>query len=336
MCGRPSRTQCGTSCTHCAGCTSVSNAAGSAQLPLPLTARRRCAPWPHLALPLGRLPRRALARGAAHMVLAGPQVLAALGAEGQLSAVAALLARAAHVGRRAVVHLQAPELSEAAVAACGAGGGRRGGGRAVRAAERGDMAAGTRPTTSWLARPAAGTCGAGAAAARRQPVRTWMGAVEPAGGREGAGGAGAGEAGSARANRAARGPAAPYKHSPVGIGPSDHPRQLLCRLGRRRPLLRHTEPRAGPGGRSKARADDEERLEGPASGSRPSFRALATCGPALATALPRGASKRLMVRCKCGWASPRARGVATSGWPPQQPKHMAHRAASQSPSRVPE
>lgn len=55
------------------------------------------------------------------MVLAGAQVLATLGAELELSAVAALLARAANIGGRAEVHLQPPELGKAAVAACGRG-----------------------------------------------------------------------------------------------------------------------------------------------------------------------------------------------------------------------
>ena len=46
----------------------------------------------HLALPLGGLAGSALARHAAHVVLARVQVLAALGAEAELGAVAALLA----------------------------------------------------------------------------------------------------------------------------------------------------------------------------------------------------------------------------------------------------
>ncbi len=103
-------------------------------------------------------------------------------------------------------------------------------------------------------------------------------------GRGGGGGRRAGEAGWGGPNRAARGPAGTHKRSPVGIGSSDHPRQLLCRLGRCGPLLRHSEPRAGPGGPPKAWVSCEERLEGLASGSRPSFRAHATCAPALATA----------------------------------------------------
>jgi hypothetical protein len=62
----------------------------------------------HLPLPLGGLPRRALAGGAADMVLAGAQVLAALWAELELRAVATLLAAAPHIWRGPKVHLEPP------------------------------------------------------------------------------------------------------------------------------------------------------------------------------------------------------------------------------------
>jgi hypothetical protein len=78
----------------------------------------------HLALALGRLPGCALAGRAADVVFAGLELLAALGAEGELGAVTALLAAAAHIGRRAEVHLQAPQLREAAVASLRDGAGR--------------------------------------------------------------------------------------------------------------------------------------------------------------------------------------------------------------------
>lgn len=59
------------------------------------------------------------------MVLARAQILAALGAELELGAVATLLARAADVGGRTEVHLEPPELGKGAVAACGQGAGQQ-------------------------------------------------------------------------------------------------------------------------------------------------------------------------------------------------------------------
>ena len=71
----------------------------------------------HRARALGRLPRRRAPGRAADVMLPRLEPLAALGAVRQLRAVAALAAAAAHVGRRPVVHLEAPELGERALAA---------------------------------------------------------------------------------------------------------------------------------------------------------------------------------------------------------------------------
>ena len=71
----------------------------------------------HHAVPLGRLPGRRPPREAADVVFARFELFAALWTKLELTSVPALLARPAHVGRRAVVHLEAPELGERARAA---------------------------------------------------------------------------------------------------------------------------------------------------------------------------------------------------------------------------
>lgn len=111
---------------------------------------------PHLALPLGSLAGRRLAGRAPNVVLARPQVLAALWAKLQLRAVATLLARAAHVGRRAEVHLQPPQLRKGAVAACR----KEGGG-------------------GWVSRGEGGAGPHGRGDDERPWRRTWVRAVEP-------------------------------------------------------------------------------------------------------------------------------------------------------------
>eukprot|EP00955_Chlamydomonas_euryale_P036045 350318-Chlamydomonas_euryale.AAC.24 len=87
--------------------------------PLPPQQQLPSAAHTYLALGLfaGGRTRGALASGAADMVLPRLQVSIAFGTEGKLCTVATLFAAATDVGRRPIMHLEAPQLSETAIAA---------------------------------------------------------------------------------------------------------------------------------------------------------------------------------------------------------------------------